>query len=71
MILILKVFFKEKIENDKDSNSLWRSLKYLGLPSKKGKGTASNIGLKIDGELCFEKHVCGWEIRFSLYNSSI
>ena len=40
---------------------------------KKENGTASNIGLKIDGELCFEKHICGCEIQFILYmyNSSI
>lgn len=48
-------YFKDKLENDKDSKSLWRSLKDLGMPSKKGKGSASNIGLKIDGELCFDK----------------
>ena len=34
---------------------MWKSLKELGLPSKKGISSSSNIGLKINGALCFEK----------------
>ena len=37
------------------SKSLWQSLKDLGMPSKKGKASSGNIGLKIDGELSFDK----------------
>ena len=48
-------YFKQKLEEEKDSKSLWRSLKDLGMPSKSCKNTASNIGLKIDGEVCFDK----------------
>ena len=33
----------------------WQSLKYLGMPSKNGKASSGNIGLKIDGELSFDK----------------
>jgi len=42
--------------NENDSKSLWKSLKNLGLPSKKAKSSSdSNIGLKINGEICFDK----------------
>ena len=50
--------FKEKVENENhDSKSLWRSLKELGMPSKKDKSSTSAIGLKIDGEFCFDRHI--------------
>ena len=51
-----KNFFKDKLEHENnDSKSLWNSLKQLGMPSKKGKATASSIGLNIEGEICFDK----------------
>ena len=37
-----------------DSKSLWKTLKSLGLPNKASQGS-SNIGLNIDGEVCFDK----------------
>ena len=56
MILMLKgIILKINLKIIRTLKSLWRSLKDLGMPSKKGKGSASTIGLKIDGELCFEK----------------
>ena len=39
----------------KNSKSLWQSLKDLGMPSKKGKTSSGNIGLKIDDKLSFDK----------------
>ena len=51
-------YFKEKVENENhDSKSLRRSLKELGMPSKKDKASASSIGLKIDGEVCFDRYI--------------
>ena len=51
-----KNFFQSKLEtSNKDSKSLWRSLKELGMPSKKGKASILNIGLNIGGEVSFEK----------------
>ena len=51
-----RTFFSLKIETtNKDSKSLWRSLKELSMPSKKGKTSTINIGLKISAEVCFEK----------------
>ena len=51
-------YFKEKVENENhDSKSLWLSLKELGMPSKKDKASASAIGLEIDGEVCFDRHI--------------
>ena len=48
-------YFKEKLEENKNqSKSLWNTLKQLGLPSKKGNVSASKIGLKIDGDICFD-----------------
>ena len=44
-------FFKSSIENNQsDSKSLWKSLKQLGLPSKKGQPSC-NIGINIDGKI--------------------
>ena len=49
-------FFQSELEtSNKDSKSLWRSLKELGMPSKKGKASSLNIDLNIGGEVCFEK----------------
>ena len=51
-------YFKEKVENENhDSKSLWRSLKELGMPSEKDKASASAFGLKIDGYVCFDRHI--------------
>ena len=51
----MRLFYK-KVENENsDSKSLWHSLKELGMLSKKGKASANAIGLKIDGEVCFDK----------------
>ena len=48
-------YFKEKLEENKNqSKSLWNTLKQLGLPSKKGNISASKIGLRIDGDVCFD-----------------
>ena len=46
-------FYKEKLkENVCNSKELWKALKSLGSPSK--KGTTSNICLKKDEKLCFD-----------------
>ena len=46
-------FYKENLkENIGKPKELWKALKYLGLPSK--KGTISNICLKKDDEICFD-----------------
>ena len=47
-------YFKDKLESEKNSKSLWQSLKDLGMPSKKSKASSGNIGLKIDDELSFD-----------------
>ena len=48
-------YFKDTLESNKsDSNSLWKCLKDIGLPSK-GTKTSSNIGHKIDDDMCFDK----------------
>ena len=39
------------MENKHDSKSLWKTLKTMGLPSKKTKSSKS-IGLKINDEIC-------------------
>ena len=39
----------------KNSKWLWQSLKDLRMRSKKGKASSGNNGLKIDGELSFDK----------------
>ena len=50
-----KNYFNETLESNKsDSKTLWKCLKDLGLPSK-GTKASSNICLKIDNELCFDK----------------
>lgn len=50
-----KNYFKSSVENNmSDSKSLWKTLKSLGLPNKDSQGS-SNIGLNIDGEVCFDK----------------
>ena len=49
-----RTFFQSQLDtSNKDSKSL--CLKELGKPSKKGKTSSINIGLNIDGEVCFEK----------------
>ena len=54
-----KEYFKAKIESEnKDSKSLWQSLRDLGMPSKKVKTSTSTLGLKIDNEVCFDKATC-------------
>ena len=51
-----KNYFTEKLEHNKnDSKTLWKTLRELGLPSKKGKSSGSSLGLKIDGEISFDK----------------
>ena len=46
-------FYKEKLkENIGKPKELWKPLKSLGLPSK--KGTISNMSLKKDVEICFD-----------------
>ena len=48
-----KIFYKEKFkENIGKSKELWKALKSLGLPSK--KGSISNISLKKDGKISFD-----------------
>ena len=52
-----KSYFTDTLEHNKnDSKSLWKSLKDLGLPSKKGISSHSNISLKIDENICFDKN---------------
>ena len=54
-----KDHFKAKIESEnKDSKSLWQSLRDLGMPLKKVKTSSSTLGLKIDNEVCFDKTTC-------------
>ena len=51
-----KNYFSDKLEQYKNqSKSLWDTLKQLGLPSKKGSSTSCSIGLKIDGEISFDR----------------
>jgi hypothetical protein len=52
-----KEFFTNSIEQNKtDSKALWKTLKSLGLPSKKAStDSSSNICLKINDNICFEK----------------
>ena len=38
-----------------NAQSFWQSIKDLVTPSKKGKASSGNIGLKIDGKLSFDK----------------
>ena len=46
-------FYKEKLkENIGKPKELWKPLKSLGLPSK--KGTISNMSLKKDVKICFD-----------------
>ena len=48
-------YFKSSLEENKfNSKSLWKSLKNLGLPTK-AKQSSTNIGLNIDGNICFDK----------------
>ena len=49
-------YFTSKIEDNKNNpKNLWKSLKDVGMPSKKSGSSTSNIGLTIDGELNFDK----------------
>ena len=65
-----KNFFQSKLEtSNKDSKSLWRSLKELGMPSKKGKASSVSIGLNIGGEVCFEKGAVAEKIN-SFYTTA-
>ena len=50
-------YFSSVIEENKhDSKSLWKTLKNLGLPSKKASNISNcNISLNVDGNVCFEK----------------
>jgi len=52
-----KDFFTNSIKQNKtDSKALWKTLKSLGLPSKKAStDSSSNICLKINDNICFEK----------------
>jgi hypothetical protein len=52
-----KNHFNNSCDNHKnDSKTLWKSLKELGLPSKKENSSSKiNIGLKISDEICFDK----------------
>ena len=50
-----KNYFKDKLESEENSKSLWQSLKDLGMPSKKDKAFSCKIGIKIDGKLSFDK----------------
>lgn len=54
-----KEYFSNTVEQNKnDSKSLWKTLKNLGLPSKKGSSMSSgNVCLNVDGEVCFEKNI--------------
>jgi hypothetical protein len=48
-------YFSSKVEENKNKpKKLWESLKALG-PSNKSKAKTSNIGLNIDGNICFDK----------------
>ena len=51
------IFFSSSIEENKhDSKSLWKILKTLGLPSRKGSNTSGpNICLNIDDSVSFDK----------------
>jgi len=50
--------FTEKLEENKtDSKTLWRHLKQVGLPSKKGSLSKTNITLKINDNVCFDKKI--------------
>ena len=63
-----KTFFKSSLENNKnDSKSLWKCLKGLGLPSKRGQ-TSSNIGLNVDGNIIFDKSIVSEKFN-SFYTS--
>ena len=48
-------YFKDKLESEKNSKSLWQSLKDVSMPSKKCKASSGNIGLKLHGESSFAK----------------
>ena len=52
-----KNYYKSTLEENKNnSKSLWKSLKSMGLPSKKCSSVPSpNICLKINDNICFEK----------------
>ena len=39
-----------------DPKSIWRSLKGMGMPSKKDKVSVSNTGFNIDVDKCFDKY---------------
>ena len=41
------------MENKHDSKSLWKTLKTMGLPSKKTE-PSNSIGLNINDEICFD-----------------
>ena len=65
-----RTFFQSKLEtSNKDSKSLWHSLKELGMPSKKGKASSLNIGLNIGGEECFEK--CAVAEKFNSFYTTV
>ena len=42
------------MENKDDYKSLWKTLKTMGLPSKKTESSKA-IGLKINDEICFDR----------------
>ena len=49
-------YFADKLEDNKhNSKLLWKSLKELGLPSKKRASSSSITGLRINDALCFDK----------------
>ena len=59
-----KDYFKAKIESEnKDSKSLWQSLRDLVMPSKKVKTSTSTLGLKIDNEVSFDKATCAQKLN--------
>ena len=48
----------EKLEENKnDSKTLWRHLNQVGLPSKKGSLSKTNITLNINDNVCFDKKI--------------
>ena len=49
-------YFKDKLESKKKALNHCDRLSWdVGMPSKKDKASSGNIGLKIDGELSFDK----------------
>lgn len=67
--MLSRRFFAESLEQNKnDPKSLWKTLKSLGLPSKTGPNSQSNITLKINEQVTFDK-TCISEAFNSFYTT--